>query len=459
MRKQLTNVFVATLLLIPGTSLFAQKYENGLIDKTIALIGNEMITLSQLESEIQMMSAQGLSTDRNTRCQVLENMLTQKLFLNQARLDSLSVREEQVEMELESRIADVTMKLGGEKAAEEYFKMPLYKLKQDWRTILREQSLTQQMQQTVMQGAGSMTPAQVERFYKKTDKDSLPIISTQYKISQIVMYPNKADAALVIKEQLLEMRDRILKGEKFSTLASLYSEDPGSAVRGGELRMAPKNIYWPAFTDAAVALKAGQVSQIVETPSGFHLIQMIEKNGDMFNARHILMRPKYTSNDREKAFKTLDSIKMKIAADSITFELAARFYSQDPKSAVNGGQMSDENSGSLNFEKDQLRPMDYAQLKDMKIGDISEPFESLDNEGRNSGAEGNTIYKIIRLDNILPSHTASFKEDFVIIQNMANQQLQQEAIGKFIDEKQAATYIKLDDLFKNCSFEREGWIK
>lgn len=455
MRKQLINVFAAALLLIPGTSLFAQKYENGLIDKTIALIGNEMITLSQLESEIQMMAAQRISTDKNTRCQVLENMLAQKLFLNQAKLDSLTVKEDQVEMELQSRIADVTTQLGGEKAAEEYFKQPLHKLKQDWRVLLREQSLTQQMQQKVMQGSGSMTPSQVEKFYKKTDKDSLPIISTEYKISQIVIYPNKSDAALDVKEQLLELRDRILKGEKFSTLASLYSEDPGSSIRGGELRMASKNIYWPAFSDAAMSLKDGQISQIVETPDGFHLIQMVEKDGEMFNARHILLKPKYTSKDRDKAFKTLDSIKHKISVDSITFELAARFYSQDSKSSVNGGMMSDENTGSTNFEKDQLKPIDFSLLKDMEIGEVSEPFESVDNEGRS----GNTVYKLIRLDKIIPSHVASFKNDYVIIQNVANSKLQQDAIGKFIKEKQAATYIRIDDIFKNCNFEREGWIK
>ncbi len=455
MRKQLISFFLAALLLLQGGLLSAQKYDNGLVDKTIALIGNEMIMLSQLEAEIKMMEAQGIAADRNTRCAVLENMLTQRLFLNQAKLDSLVVKEDYVEMELQNKLAEITTTLGGEKAAEEYFKMPLHKLKQDWRSLLREQSLTQQMQQKVMQGAGNMTPIQVEKFYKRTDKDSLPIISTQYKISQIVLYPDKEAAAMAAKERLLEFRDRINKGERFSMLASLYSEDPGSSARGGELRMASKNFFVPAFGDAAMALKEGQISQIVETPDGFHIIQMIEKNGDMFNARHILLKPKYTSQDREKAFKTLDSIKHKISVDSISFEMAARYYSQDPKSAVNGGQMSDENTGSILFEKDQLKPMDFNMLKDMKEGDISEPFESLDNEGRS----GNTVYKMIRLDKIIPSHVATYKDDYVVIQNIANNHLKQEAIDKFVKEKQTATYIRLDDLFKNCNFEREGWIK
>ncbi len=456
MRKHLINVIVlaAVLLILPCKNVLAQKYNNGLIDKTVALIGNEMIMLSQVENDIQMMGAQGIATDQNTRCEVLERMLSQKLLLNQARLDSLTVNEDYVEMDLEQRIADVTTQLGGEKATEEYFNMPLHKLRGEWRTTLREQSLTQKMQQNIMSDAGSATPIEVKKFYKKTSKDSLPIISTQYKMSQIAIYPNKEEATLRIKEQLLDLRDRILKGEKFNTLATLYSEDPGSAIRGGELRMASKSIYWPAFSDAAMALKDGQVSQIVETPDGLHLIQMIEKNGDMFNARHILIKPKYTSEDRNKAFSTLDSIKTKIADNTITFEIAARFFSQDMKSAVNGGQLSDEYSGSILFEKDQLKPMDYAVLKDMEANDISNPIESLDNEGR-----GNTVYKIIRLDQVIPSHVASFDDDFVTIQRMANNKLQNDAIEKFINEKIEITYLKIDDLFKNCNFEREGWIK
>lgn len=218
--------------------------------------------------------------------------------------------------------------------------------------------------------------------------------------------------------------------------------------------MASKNIYWPAFAEAAISLKPGQISQIVETPDGFHIIQMIERDGDMFNARHILLKPQFTTADRDKAFKTLDSLKSKIVADSITFERAARYYSRDLKTATNGGQVVDENTGSTFFEKDQLKPMDYSILKEMKEGQISEPFESLDNEGR-----GNTIYKIIRFDKVIPAHSATCKDDFIIVQNVGNTTLQKSAIDKFVKEKQEITYIKIDDMFKNCPFERVGWIK
>ncbi len=434
--------------------LSAQRYD-GLIDKSVAVVGNEIIQLSTLEAEVQMMIANGyMGSEHNLRCNVLENLMVQKLYLNQAKLDSLSAKEEMVEMMLQERLSDITTRLGGERATEEYFKKPLHKLKQEWRDILREQSLTQQMQQKVMQEVEKITPGQVEQFYKRTDKDSLPIISTGYKLSQICIYPDKKDPVMRVKEQLLSFRDRILKGEKFSTLATLYSEDPGSAVRGGELRMASKNLYWPAFSDAAMALKPGQISQIVETPDGFHLIQMIAKEGEMFNARHILLKPRFTAEDRNKAFKLLDSLRHKIMVDSLEFETAARYYSMDSKTATNGGQMVDQYSGSITFEKDQLQPQDYAELKNLKEGEISEPFETLDTEGR-----GNTVYKIIRLDKIIPSHTATYKDDYIIMQNIAEEQLRKDAIEKFIKDKIKVTYIRIDDLFKNCPFEREGWIK
>ena len=182
---------------------------------------------------------------------------------------------------------------------------------------------------------------------------------------------------------------------------------------------------------------------------------MIKKEGDMFNARHILLKPKYTSEDRLKAFKELDSLKTLIMADSMSFQIAALANSQDLKSAVSGGLMADPNTGASLFEKDQLKPADYAMIKEMKEGDISEPFESLDDEGRS----GNVIYKILKLEKIIPSHTATYESDFDTVQKIANRKRQMESIDKFIKEKQKVTYIKIDDLFKQCNFEREGWVK
>lgn len=434
--------------------VYAQKYD-GVIDKTVALVGNSMILLSQIEGEVQMMQFQGYVSDRNLRCEVLENMLVSKLFYTQAQLDSLTVNPDMVDAALEERVNNILTQLGGEEQVEKYFGKPLHKLRQEWREAFMEQNLVQEMQRTVAGGITEVTPKEVQQFYRNIPADSLPIIPTQYQYSQIVLYPDTERAKLEVRERLLEFRQRILDGEKFSMLATLYSEDPGSAMRGGELGMASKSIFWPAFSDAAMALNEGQVSPIVETPDGFHLIQMISKKGDMFNARHILLKPKYTVDDRDSAFIRLDSIRNVVMEDSLTFAQAARIYSQDTKNRTNGGLVSDPNTGAPFFEMDRLKPADYNVLKDMKEGDVSMPFESVDDEGRS----GNTVYKIIRLEKIRPSHTASVEEDFNVLLDIATNDKSVKAIEKFIKEKQGTTYIVIDPMFRKCDFRRDGWIK
>jgi peptidyl-prolyl cis-trans isomerase SurA len=197
------------------------------------------------------------------------------------------------------------------------------------------------------------------------------------------------------------------------------------------------------------------VSQIVETPDGFHIIEVLEKKGDMFNARHILLKPEYTADDMEKGFHVLDSLRTELANEAVTFELAARFYSEDPATRTNGGQMADPSSGSTYFEIDQLKPQDYNAIKDLQPGEISEPFESVDNEGNT----GNTVYKIIKVDKILPAHPATFSNDYTLLLGYATQAKQQEAISDFIDSRIKTTLIIIDPLFKDCEFERAGWYE
>ena len=434
-------------------SASAQKYSDGLIDKTIAVVGNEMIMLSDLEDEVQMMRAYGMLSDKSGRCEILEQMMSSKLFLMQARVDSLVVNNEMVESELAGRIDMLRTNLGGDEAVEKQFGKPVYKLRQEWRAAITDQTLTQQMQQEIAKKVPDLTPYDVQKYVDECDPADLPMVPIQYQLSQICIYPDREAAKLAVKERLLAIRERIINGEKFSTLARIYSQDPGSARKGGELGMASKSIFWPAFSDAAMALKPGVVSQIVETPDGFHIIEVLEKKADMFNARHILLKPEYTSEDRQKGFRVLDSLRTELQNDAVTFELAARFYSEDPSTRTNGGQMSDPESGSSYFEIDRLKPQDYAAVRNLKEGEISEPVESLDNEGR----DGNLVYKIIKVDKIIPAHPATFDDDYKLMLDNATAKLRQEAIDKFIDEKIKTTYIIIDPLFKDCDFDREGW--
>ncbi len=448
------KVILAGMVVLAAVSAQAQTYPKGLVDKTIAVIGNEMVTIGQLEEEIQMARIQqGFQSDRNMRCELLERILESKLFLMQARVDSLSVNNDMVSSELTNRIDQIRSQLGGDEQVEEYFGKPLYKLRQEWRKTLEDQSLTQQMQSTIASDIPDLTPYDVKQYIAKTDSADLPVVPIRYQLSQICLYPDREAANLAVKEKLLDIRERILAGERFATLARIYSEDTGSARRGGELGMASKSIFWPAFSDAAMALKPGIISQIVETPDGFHLIEVLEKKGDMFNARHILLRPQYTSEDMEKAFKTLDSLRTELVNGAVTFPLAARFYSEDPASRTNGGQMADPNTGSSYFEIDQLKPQDYRAIRDLKEGEISEPVESLDNEGRN----GNTVYKIIKVDKILPAHTATFENDYSQLEGSVRQEKAMAALDAFVNEKLKTTDIYIDPIFADCDFTREGW--
>ena len=429
----------------------AQRYRT--IDKSVAVVGNELITVSDIENEIQMMRAQGQSSDRLTRCNLLENMMQSKLFLMQARLDSLTVNADMVEANLNDQMARVRTALGGDEQAEAYFGKSLYQLRKDWKAQLEDNSLIQQEQMEIAGKIPELTPYDVKQYLDTVDVDQLPVVPIKYKMSQICIYPDRARAKMGCKERLLALRERIMNGEKFSTLARLYSEDPGSSRKGGELGMASRDIFWPAFSDAAMSLKPGIISQIVETPDGFHIIEVIEKKGDMFNARHILLKPKYTEEDQEKAFKELDSLKTVIEKKDMSFEAVAFYRSEDPATRTNGGQMADPHTGSAYFEIDQIKPEDFAAVKDLKEGEISAPIVSRDNEGR----DGNLVYKIVRLDKVLPAHPASFENDYTELLDNVRDIKQQEAIDKFIDGKIAETYIVIDPMFGDCDFSREGW--
>lgn len=447
------RVLVALGLAVTAVAAQAQTYPKGLLDKTIAVVGNEMVSISSLEQEIQINRMNSpLSSDKNLRCEVLERMLETKLFLMQARIDSLKVNDDMVNTNLNMRIDQVRSQLGGDEEAEKYFGKPLHKLRQEWRKALEEQSLFQQEQGQIAGSVPEITPSDVREYLAKTDSVDLPLVPVKYKLSQICVYPDREKANLAVKDRLLALRERVIAGEKFSTLARIYSEDPGSARRGGELGMASKSIYVPAFADMAMSLKPGIISQIVETEYGFHIMEVIEKKGDMVNVRHILLKPQYTDEDRQKAFKTLDSLKTEVNNEAVSFPLAARFYSQDAATRTNGGQMADQNTGSAYFEIDQLKPADYAAIKGLKEGEISEPFESTDNEG-----QGHTVYKIIRVDKLIPAHTATFENDYdSLIEGVKNKRTM-EAINTFVDKKIKDTFIYIDPIFKECEFSREGW--
>ncbi|HPD95261.1 MAG: peptidylprolyl isomerase [Bacteroidales bacterium] len=441
----------AILFLFQFTGVMAQDTEK-VIDKVIAVVGSERILLSDVEQEMLRMKMQGDITGNFDRCDLFEQILIQKLLLTQSKIDSLTVEESNVDMEIDRRIKYFVNQMGSEKALENYFSKPIYEIKDDLREVIRDQMLTQQMQKKIVDRV-KITPTEVKHYYKNLPKDSLPTIPEQFELQQILLFPpSTEEAKLKVKEKLLEIRKRVLHGERFSTLAVAYSEDRASAVKGGELGFRSRDELVKPFADAAFNLKEGQVSQIVETEYGFHIIQMIEKKNDRVNVRHILMKPQYSSEMLSEAISKLDSISTLIKADSITFERAAQRFSEDKKSSLNGGLVINSYTNTALFEKDHLIPADYYAISNLKEGDITQPFESRDEHA-------NVVFKIIKLKRKIPAHKANLDEDYDKIQTMAKMGKEDEILKEWVEKKIKSTYILIDDSFKNCKFKNQGWIK
>jgi len=442
----------SVILLISIVCISGNLKSQDVIDQVIAVVSGERVLLSDIEQEVMRMRMQGATESEYDRCNILEQILIQKLLLTQAKIDSLTVNDASVEMEIDRRLRYFINQIGSEKALENYFKKPLYEIKDDLRELISEQQLTQQMRQKIIDKV-KITPSEVKNFYKKIPSDSLPQIPELYELQQIMIFPpSTAEAKYQVREKLLEIRERVLKGERFSTLAVAYSEDRASAIKGGELGLRSRDELVKAFADVAFNLKEGQVSQIVETEYGFHILQMIESKDDKVNVRHILMKPQYSSDMMSQAISRLDSISNLIKSDSITFERAAMRFSEDKKSNLNGGLVINPYTNTSFFEKDHLQPADYYVIKELKVGDMSAPFESRDEHA-------NVVFKVLKLKKVVKAHKANIKDDYDIIQNMAKQNMENEILEDWLTKKQKTTFIRIDKSFRSCNFESKGWIK
>lgn len=441
--------FISLVLFLCTGVLCAQ---NNVVDKIIAIVGEEIILKSDIENEFLHEQGQGLiSASSDYRSEILERQLIQKLLLAQARLDSISVTEDEVENEVSSRIQYLTANIGSRERLETYFGKNIEEIKNDMRAPIREKLITETMQQHIVDKIRS-TPSEIKAFYKKIPKDSLPDVPDKYEIEQIVIKPNVSEAEKErIREKLRSFREQILNGEKtFSTLAVMYSED-GSAVRGGELGYATKSMWDPAFAEAAFSLKPGKISKIVESEFGFHIIQLIDRQGEKINVRHIILQPKISDEEREEALHRLDTIRGYIQDKKMTFEEAAYYFSTDKKTRNNGGLLSSQNSMDSRIEKAEIKGEMAKQINRMKVGEISEPFMDRD--------EAREEYKIVKLKAYYPQHKANLDDDWMTFEAMLKSQKQMDKLEKWIKEKQVNTYIHIDDAYKNSKFRYDGWIK
>ena len=441
-----------SLLVLLFLASYASAQKN-VIDKIIAVVGEEIVLKSDIENQFLHEQSQGLvNSSADSRTRILENLLVQKLLVAQAKIDSIEVTDTEVENALNSQLEQYVQHIGSRERLETYFGKSYEDIKNEMRNPLREQMITQRMQSKIVENV-RVTPSEVRYFYRKFNKDSLPEVPDKYEIQQIVIKPRISDTEKErIRNRLRDFRDEILAGKQtFNTLAVLYSEDPGSAAKGGELGYQTKSALAPAFAEAAFSLKPGRVSKIVETEFGFHILQYIDRQGDKVNVRHILLRPRISDEERQEAIQHLDTVLTYIHKGEATFEEAAAYFSMDKKTRNNGGLIFNEKDADSKLPRETIEGEMARQVNKLKVGEISSPFLDQTRTGEE--------YKVIKIKAYYPSHTANLDDDWISFENGLKSKKQQEVLDKWIKEKQANTYIHIDEDYKNSKFHYDGWFK
>ncbi|MCR5456411.1 MAG: peptidylprolyl isomerase [Bacteroidales bacterium] len=442
-------IAIAAIAALPASAQQPASGDTIIIDRVVAVVGNKPVLESAIESQYFQAKARNVAT---TKCKIFEDMLYQGLLVSQADIDSLTVTEKQVDAEIQNRLQGFMDQLGGMEKVEEYFNKPLGEIKEDLRDVTEDQLLAQLERDEITKDI-KVTPSEVNNFYRRLPKDSLPLIDLELEMNQIMIYPEISKKDIEdVKKRLIEIKKDVeTNGSLFETKAILYSEDPGSAPAGGELGFMTRNELVPEFSAAAFKLKKDSISDVIKSEFGYHIIQMIDRKGERINVRHILMKPKYTPEAKAKAKQLADSIYKVIKAGTLSFEDAAKLYSQDEKTCKNGGLLMNARTGTAKFKVEEIYPTNYYNIKNLKEGEFTRAFESYDSKGA-------SVYVIIQLKSKVEPHVANIETDYQVIQDMALDKKYREAYDKWVSEKSKNTYIKISNDYKTCPFEYDGWL-
>lgn len=434
-------------LLITG-SLKAQEEQS--LDKIVAVVGNNIIMYSDIMGQYSQYLNQGGSPNDNLKCVILDQLLTQKLLLNQAIIDSLVVQDGQVDEEMNRRVRYFTAQFGSQEKLEAFLGKGMAQFKEDLRGDIRDLLLAQQMQQSITKDV-SVTPADVKQYYSKIPADSLPFYNTEVEIGEIIKYPSYSkEAKQTAREKLERIRERIVNGEDFATMAILYSQD-GSARAGGELGFMGRGELVKAFEAVAFKLKPGDLSQIVETEFGLHLIEPIERRGEQVNVRHILIKPEYSEDDYQLVKKELDSVYTLITSKKIEFGEAATKFSDDLRTKNSGGLLLSPTDGSTKIGTDQLDASIFLVIDTMKIGNISTPAVY-------QAPDGKRGMRIIYYKSRTEPHRANLKDDYQKMQAEALSEKQNAVVNDWFHSKRKSSYVKIDAAYTDCA-ELKAWLK
>lgn len=447
--SNLRNILLIFLL----TASAAMAQEGKPIDRVIAVVGANIALQSELENQYMQMLAQGYTPNDRSRCEVFEQLMYQKLLLHQAQVDSVEVGEAEVEEEMNRRIQYFVSQLGSPEKLEEYYEKSILEIKDEFRTLIKNQLLSQKMEAKVS-GDVKVTPSEVRAYFRSIHPDSLPDINSEVELGRIMKMPQltkaqKDDA----RKNCNDIRNRVLAGESMKTMAILYSQDPGSAKKGGELGFFERGMMVPEFDAVAFKLRGDTVSEVFETEYGYHFMQLIERRGDQINVRHVLIQAKLSAEDLERARLELDSIYELISSGRMTFEKAAEKFSDDENSKQNGGLMFNPQTNTTKFETDLLSYIDKKlifTIDRMKVGELSKPVLTTSPDNKES-------YSLFVLKSRTEPHRANLKDDYQRIQKVAEMDKQNRQVGEWVGEKAAKTFIRIDDEFKDCDFNNR-WI-
>jgi peptidyl-prolyl cis-trans isomerase SurA len=449
---KLKRIFVIiAIITICKTISYAQQPQ--VIDKVVAVVGSNIILQSEIEEQYLQYRLQGgiKGSATSIRCEILEDLLFRKLMLNQAELDSITVTDEQIDSEVERYVRYYISQLGSIEKLEKYYDKNINEIRDDLHNQLKDKQLMDEVQRSIVSGV-SATPSDVREFYRSIPKDSIPMVSAQYEIAELVKKPPiTLDEKLAVKNELYSIRDRILKGERFSTMARIYSEDPGSATKGGELGFQGRGDFVAEFEAAAFSLKDGEISEVIETEYGFHIIQLIERRGDYVNVRHILRTLKVSPEALQQAYNELDSIANLIRNDSITFDEAVKQFSDEPDK-VNGGYLVNELDGSTLFNAEDLDQQVSVVINRLQVGEVSDPVPMKTSNGKDA-------YRLLIIKKKTTPHKANLKDDYALIQQWTMQKQRQEAINNWIKAKSTKAYVKICEDYQDCDFQFDWNIK
>ncbi len=428
--------------------------QNNVAEEVAWVIGDEPIFKSDIEEQYQQALYERVHIDGNPYCVIPEKMAVDKLFLDQARIDTVEVQASSVSSEVESRINYFIANLGSKEKVEEYFRMPLPRLREKLNEMISDQYSIQQVQSNLTKNVKA-TPADVRRYYNDLPKDSLPFIPMQVETQIITINPVIPQQEIdEVKARLRDYANQVNSGEReFSTLAILYSQDQATAVYGGETGFQSRSVLLPEYATAAFNLNdSKRVSNIVETDDGFHIIQLIEKRGDRVNTRHILLRPKVSDKDLTDALVRLDSVRNDILAGKRTFEEMALYISQDKDSRNNNGNMLNENNHSSRFEMADLPAEVGKKVSLMQPGEISEPFVMINPKTRREQVA------MVRLVKRIDGHKADLAEDYMIIKDMCEASSKEQILRDWVTQKQKSVYVYIEESWRNCDFKYD-WLK